>query len=105
MSVGVLPTRKLDWLSVREALGVATGKYTIFEGPPPTGGFTTVMAAVPAVATLDAGTVAVNFEPLTKVVTNATPFQSTVAPLTKPVPFTVKVKVELPGATVSGIRG
>jgi len=40
--------------------------------------------------------------PLTKVVVRAVPFQSTVAPLTKLLPFTVSVNLALPAITVDG---
>jgi hypothetical protein len=84
---------------------LVTWKKTTFETLEALGEFTTVMEAVPFVATLPDGTVAVNCEPLTNVVVRGTPFQSTVAPLTKPVPFTVRVKAGLPGTVVSGTRG
>jgi hypothetical protein len=48
---------------------------------------------------------AVTFEPLTNVVVRALPFQFTVAPETKPVPFTVNVKAAAPGALSPGDSG
>jgi hypothetical protein len=80
-------------------------KYSVGDVPPPGGGLVTVTQAVPAAATLAAGTVAVNCEPLTKVVANGVPFQFTVAPDTNPVPFTVRVKPGLPGVTAAGTSG
>jgi hypothetical protein len=52
-----------------------------------------------------AGTVAVSCELLTKVVANAAPFQSTVAPEANPVPFTVNVNDGPPGVTLVGTSG
>jgi hypothetical protein len=54
---------------------------------------------------LAAGTVAVNWELLTKTVLSGLPLQFTTDPETKPAPFTVSVKPELPGATASGTSG
>lgn len=58
--------------------------------------FTTVIEAVPAAAIRDAGTVAVSCVEETKLVVRGEPFQLTVAPETKFVPFTVNVKSEPP---------
>jgi hypothetical protein len=74
-----------------------------FEVPPPGPGFTTVMDAVPAVATSEAGTVAVSCVDETDVVVRAEPFHCTVAPETKLLPFTVKVKPPLPAVTQVGL--
>src|SRR5215469_12680500 len=81
------------------------GKNTAFEVPPPGLGLTTVTEAVPAVAMSEAGTLAVNCELLTKVVLSGLPFQSTVAPETKPVPLTVSLNPAPPGLTASGTKG
>src|ERR1700722_1225093 len=48
------------------------------------------------------GTPAVTCVPLTKVVVSPVPFNDTIAPLTKPVPLTVKVNVGPPAVTVEG---
>ena len=71
-----------------------------FDVPPH--GVTTVTEAVPAVATREAGTVAVSCveEPL---VVSAVPFQFTVEPETKLVPFTVKVNPEPPAVAQVGL--
>src|SRR5579862_8994684 len=82
-----------------------TSKYAGFEEPPPGAGLDTVTVAVPAVATSVALMVAVTCELETNVVVRALPFQFTVAPETKPVPFTVKVNVAEPGAFCEGNSG
>src|SRR5436190_288154 len=65
-------------------------------------GFTTVIAAVPALAMRMAGTVAVSCVKETYVVANAVPFQLTVDVETKFVPVTVNVNCGPPGATQVG---
>ena len=74
-----------------------------FDVPPPGAGFTTVTFAVPAAATLAAGTMAVSCVAETKVVTNGEPFQLTVEVETKLVPFTVKVNWALPAVVEVGL--
>ena len=64
--------------------------------------FTTVIAAVPALAMRMAGTVAVSCVEETKVVASGKPFQFTVAPETKFVPFTVNMNCGPPGVTQVG---
>jgi len=64
--------------------------------------FTTVIEAVPALAMRTAGTVAVSCVEETKVVVSAVPFQFTVEPETKFVPFTVNVNCGPPGVTQVG---
>ena len=71
--------------------------------PPPGPGFTTVIDAVPAVATREAGTAAVSWMDETNVVVSAVPFQFTVEVETKFVPFTVRVKSVLPVVTQFGL--
>jgi hypothetical protein len=75
------------------------------EAPPPGLGLDTVIDAVLAVVMFAAGTVAVNCEPLTKVVLSGVPFQLIVDAETNPVPFTVSVKPGPPGATLIGTSG
>jgi hypothetical protein len=58
---------------------------------------------VPAVARSEAGTGAVNWAPLTKVVVRAVPFHRISAPLTKPVPLAVIVKPWEPAVAVLGL--
>jgi hypothetical protein len=74
------------------------------EVPPPGAGLTTVIVAVPAVATRLADTVAVSRILLLYAVVNpvVAPFQFTREPLTNPVPFTVKVKLESPATAPAG---
>jgi hypothetical protein len=60
---------------------------------------------MPAVAIFAAGMAAFNFELETKVVGSGTPFQSTLAPETNPVPLTVSVKFGPPGAMAVGTSG
>jgi hypothetical protein len=86
-------------------VGSETGKNATFDVPPPGVGLETVMEAVDAVAMLEPGTVAVNFEPLTKVVLRALPFHWITEPETNPVPFTVSVKVGPLGAIALGTKG
>src|SRR5207248_9676471 len=74
-----------------------------FDVPPPGAGLTTVIDAVPAVATRDAGTVAVSCVEETKVVARGAPFQFTVEVETNLVPFTVKVKSALPAVLQVGL--
>jgi hypothetical protein len=55
--------------------GLLMVNVTAFDVPPPGAGFTTVVAAVPALATKLAGTVAVSWVEETNVVVKAVPFQ------------------------------
>lgn len=71
--------------------------------PPPGLGFITVMAAGPAVATREAGTVAVSCVEETKLVARGAPFQFTVEVETNLVPLTVKVKSTLPAVIQVGL--
>src|SRR5204863_8067784 len=64
----------------------------------------TVTLAVPALAIRLAGTVAVTCTPLTYVVVSAVAPHCTVAPLTKFVPFTVKVNPAPPAVAEFGLR-
>jgi hypothetical protein len=88
-----------------KSVGAETSKNRTFEAPPPGPGLDTVMEAVLAVAIFDAGTIAVNCELLTKVVVSAVPFQLIDEPETKPVPFTVSVKLAPPGEVAVGTNG
>lgn len=71
--------------------GLLMVKVTALEVPPPGVGLTTVMSAVPAVATFPTGTVAVSCVDETKVVAKAEPFQLTLDVEMKLLPFTVSV--------------
>jgi len=66
-------------------------------------GFTTVTGAVPAVAISAAGTVAVSCVTETNVVASGLPFQFTVEPVTKFVPFTVNVNCGPPAVAQVGL--
>ncbi|MGA2113575.1 MAG: hypothetical protein ABSH56_02355 [Bryobacteraceae bacterium] len=79
-----------------------TVKFTPLEVPPL--GFNTDTAAVPAEAIRLAGTEAVDWVALTKVVESAAPFHCTVDPPTNPDPFTVSVKALLPAVAVEGLK-
>jgi hypothetical protein len=85
--------------------GSRTGKNTTFDVPPPGVGVTTVTEPVLAAAISVLRIVAVNCEAFTNVVARGLPFQFTVDPETKPVPFTVRVNVGPAGATLAGING
>jgi len=79
---------------------LVTVKASALEVPPP--GLATVTCAVPAAATSVAGMAAVSWVALTNVVVRAAPFHFTVAPLTKLVPVTVRVKAGLPAWALFG---
>jgi hypothetical protein len=69
-----------------------TLKFTEFEAPPPGVGFVTITAGVPTDATSAARIAAATCVELTNDVLLLAPPKLTVAPLTKPEPFTVNVK-------------
>jgi hypothetical protein len=64
----------------------------------------TLIDAVPELAMRLAGTDAVNWVALTRVVVSAVVFHRTVAPEPNPVPFTVNVNPALPAVMVDGVR-
>src|SRR5207248_1193681 len=76
-------------------------KVSEFDVPPH--GVTTVTEAVPALVMRAAGTVAVSCVAETNAVVSAVPFQFTVEPETKLVPFTVKVNPEPPAVAQVGL--
>src|SRR5439155_13490573 len=85
---------------------VITGVLAIVNVTPvdvPPHGVTTVIDAVPAVAIRAAGTVAVSCVEETNAVVSAVPFQFTVEPETKFVPFTVKVNCAPPAVAQVGV--
>lgn len=66
-------------------------------------GIWTDTCTCPGVATSEAGTTAVIVVLLTKTVSaNCAPFHRMNAPVTKPLPFTVRVKSDSPAVTVAG---
>lgn len=79
-----------------------TLKFIEFDAPPPGLGLLTKTAGVLAVATSPARIVAVNCVELTNEVALFAPPKLTSAPLTKPVPFTVKVNPPEPATTPVG---
>jgi hypothetical protein len=83
--------------------GAAIVNVCAFEVPPPGVGFTTVIAAVPAVATREAGTAAVSCVEETNVVVSAVPFHLTVEVETNRVPFTVNVNPLPPAMAQVGL--
>jgi hypothetical protein len=80
---------------------LAMVKVSEFDVPPH--GVTTVIEAEPAVAMRTAGTVAVSCVAETNVVASVLPFQFTVEPETKLVPFTVNVNCGPPAAMQVGL--
>ena len=102
---GVIPVAYSDVVNETEDVGPVIGKKTALDSPPPGLGFTTVTEAVLAIAMSEARMLAVNSEPLTKVVARGLPFQFTSAPETNPVPFTVRVNPGPPGAVAAGTSG
>jgi hypothetical protein len=78
------------------------GNVVAVDAVPPL--FVTVILALPGLAIRLAGTAAVNCVALTNVVVSALPFQFTVAPEKKSVPFTVSVKVGPVAAAEVGLR-
>ena len=66
---------------------------------------TTVMGAVPAVAVLVAGMLTVIWLLVTDAGVSEVPLKFTVAPELKPVPLSVNVNAEPPGATEDGTSG
>jgi len=89
---------------VRDGTGLPIENANAFDAPPPGVGFETLTFAVPAVAISDALIAAVTCVELTNVVVREEPFQSTLDPLTKFVPFTVKVNAGPPACAPVGDR-
>jgi len=83
-------------------LGLSTTKASEPDTPPPGLGLVAVMRKVPALVRSVAGTEAISSLLVLKTVLRAEPFQFTVAPLTKFVPFTVNVKDLDPRSFVVG---
>jgi len=99
-----LPTVvQVGLIDVVVGTGLLIVNVTEFDVPPAGGGLTTVMDAVPAVATFAAGTIAVSLIEDTNVVVRTEPFQLTVEVETNLVPFTVKVNCALPAVVEVGL--
>src|SRR5438309_1013735 len=97
------PTLALEGESdVSVGAGLFTVNVCAADVPPPGAGVMTVTGTVAAVATSAAAIAAVSWVALTKVVVRAAPFQRTLEPLTKLLPFTVSVKAAAPTATLAG---
>jgi hypothetical protein len=89
-------------LEIVGASGAVTVKVRALDGALP--GFRTVTLAAVAASMFAASTCAVSWVALTKVVASAEPFHCTVAPETKPLPLTVRLKAGLPAAAEFGLR-
>jgi hypothetical protein len=79
-------------------------KVSVFEVPPPGAGFVTLIGAVPCVATRVAGTVALSWVALPKVVVMAVPPKLMTELLRKFVPVTVRVKALAPAFVLEGCK-
>src|SRR3989304_1191401 len=77
-----------------------TSKFTVLERPP--SGLSTVTGIVPGAAMSAARILARSWVADTKVVVRSAPFHRTLAPETKLLPFTVKVKAEPPAVAYWG---
>lgn len=82
--------------------GLSMTKLSLLESPPPGVGFFTVTGTVPALAISAPLMATVSCVLLTNVVLRSLPSQSTTAPLTNLLPFTVKVKSPFPAITLAG---
>jgi hypothetical protein len=104
LSVTLCPNVAVLGEAVRVSVGTGLLMVTVWtdEVPPPGVALTTVTDALPAVATSEAGTVAVNEAALTNVVASAVPFQFTTEPPTKLVPVSVSVKLVPPAVAEVG---
>jgi hypothetical protein len=89
-----------DSVAVEKVIGKKTWLESLL-----TPGLETVIVAVPCDDTSAVEIEAASCEALKNVVARGLPFQFTIDPDTKPVPLTVRVKPELPGATVVGTSG
>lgn len=76
----------------------------LFEPPPPGEGVTTVICAVPRVATSAAVTAHVSFDEFTYVVGQAAPFHCTTDVGINPIPFTNSVNAGPPWTTLLGTK-
>src|SRR5207245_9337253 len=103
VSVAVPSVGQVWLIEVVGSRGWLIGNVTELDAPSLGGGLTSVMDAVPAVATFAAGTIAVSLIEDTNVVVRAEPFQFTVEVETNLVPFTVKVNCALPAVVEVGL--
>jgi len=100
----VPPAAWFDPSPFSEGTGLLTVKVCGADGAVVGPGFITVTADVPAAATSAAKMAAVTLVLLTNVVDRFAPLIRTVAPFTKPVPLTVRVKGLAPTAALEGER-
>src|SRR3990172_8493817 len=84
--------------------GLLTEKLKAVEVPPPGAGLTTTTGITPAVLMSAAVISAVNCVLLPKWVSRSLLLKRTTEPLTKPEPFTVRMKAELPKIVFAGAR-
>ena len=84
------------------AAGLLMVNVLIMDVPPPGAGVKTVMAAVPALTTLPAGTVAFSWVLFIKMVESAIPFHCTTEVLAKLLPMQINVRVTAPEMTDTG---
>src|ERR1017187_9790890 len=102
---GAMAGRKLAALRMPSELVVGGGRAMVkvraLDGPP---SLSKVTVAVPLVAMRAAGTLAVNWEALTNLVTRGAPFHCTVEVAANPAPAMVRVKAAPPGAAALGLR-
>ena len=100
---GPPPTAAVGESEVKTGTGLfIVNVKDVSDVPPPGVGLNIATEAVPGFTRLLLGTTAVTCVALTNVVDNAVPFHSTIEPLTKLVPFTVKVNVGSPAVAVVG---
>src|ERR1700736_171540 len=92
-------------VKVGAVTGLDTVKKTKLDSPPPGPGFDTVTVAVLAAEMSEAKIDAVSRELVMKLVVRRLPFQFTTAPETNPVPCTVSVNPDPPGAALAGAIG
>jgi hypothetical protein len=93
------PVGESDVMAIFELLIV---NWRLAEVPPPGAALVTETVAVPAVAMSAAVIAAVSCVALTNVVALEAPLNLTTDPVTKPVPFTVRVKADPPAAALVG---
>jgi len=89
-------------MRVTVGAGFAMVNVRAFEVPPPGLELKTTTLAVPGATMSVAGTEAVNWVALTKVVVSAVPFHIMVDAFTKLLPVTVKVKAAVPAVRLRG---
>src|SRR5207237_258983 len=106
VSVSVNPAPPAVALEGDSAVSVGppalTGRLSAADVPPPGAAVVTVTLAMPATARSVAGIAAVSCVALTNVVARVAPFQRTLVPVTKLLPFRVRVKAAPPTLALEG---